>query len=125
MRSRGGIIALSSRATRLTAERRREIENNAGNVMLLGQFVHEVCVTAILEHKLKSPWKSVPLSARERQCLCLAANGMTSGDIGIKLGIKERTANYHFSNIISKLDVLNRHEAIARAISQGLIPPTR
>jgi len=35
--------------------------------------------------------------------------------------ITERTAYFHFSNIISKLGVLNRHEAIAKAITLGII----
>jgi DNA-binding CsgD family transcriptional regulator len=55
----------------------------------------------------------------------MAARGLTSGDIGIKLGITERTAYYHFSNIIAKLGVLNRQEAIAKAITQGIIQVKR
>ena len=39
----------------------------------------------------------------------------------VKLGLAERTANFHFSNIISKLGVLNRGEAIATAVNRGLI----
>ena len=39
----------------------------------------------------------------------------------VKLGIAERTANFHFSNILSKLDALNRHEAIAKGMQLGLI----
>jgi len=62
-----------------------------------------------------------PLSSRECQCLTLAARGMTSYDIGEKLGIAERTANFHFSNIISKLGVLNRREAVAMGMAHGLI----
>jgi DNA-binding CsgD family transcriptional regulator len=62
-----------------------------------------------------------PLSPRELQCLQYAAHGMTSQDIAVKLGIAERTANFHFSNLISKLGVLNRHEAIATAVARGLV----
>ncbi|MEP7205712.1 MAG: helix-turn-helix transcriptional regulator, partial [Casimicrobiaceae bacterium] len=65
--------------------------------------------------------RGLPLSPRERQCLTMAAKGLTSSDIGLKLGITERTANFHFSNILSKLDVLNRHEAIAKAVATGAI----
>jgi hypothetical protein len=50
-----------------------------------------------------------------------AAHGMTSADIAVKLGIAERTVNFHFSNLISKLGVLNRTEAIATAVSMGLV----
>ncbi len=66
---------------------------------------------------------SVRLTARESECLAMAANGMTSADIGTKLGIAQRTANFHFGNIIAKLHALNRGEAIARAIALGLYSP--
>ena len=46
---------------------------------------------------------------------------MTSFDIGLKLAITERTVNFHFSNIISKMGVLNRLEAIAMGVAHGLI----
>jgi NarL family two-component system response regulator YdfI len=46
---------------------------------------------------------------------------MTSKDISLKVGIKERTVNFHFANTISKLGVLNRQEAIATAVDRGLI----
>jgi DNA-binding CsgD family transcriptional regulator len=38
-----------------------------------------------------------------------------------KLGITERTANFHFSNILSKLGAMNRAEAIAKAAARGLL----
>jgi DNA-binding CsgD family transcriptional regulator len=46
---------------------------------------------------------------------------LTGSDIGVKLGISERTVNFHFGNILSKLDALNRNEAIAMAVRRGLI----
>ena len=46
---------------------------------------------------------------------------MTSLDIGVKLGITERTVNFHFGNIIGKLGVLNRGEAIARAVAHNIV----
>ena len=64
-----------------------------------------------------------PLSPRESQCLEMAANGLTSEDIAMKLGIKARTANFHFGKIVSKLGVLNRKEAIAIGMARGLIRP--
>ena len=52
----------------------------------------------------------------------MSASGLTSEEIGTKLGISARTANFHFSNIISKLEVLNRKEAIATGLARNLIP---
>jgi len=65
--------------------------------------------------------QGAPLSPREVQCLQFAAYGLTSADISIKLGLAERTVSFHFGNIISKLAVANRAEAVAMAIARGMI----
>jgi DNA-binding CsgD family transcriptional regulator len=61
------------------------------------------------------------LTARERECLTLAARGMTSHDIAQKLGITERTANFHIGNVLAKFGALTRGEAIARAVALDLV----
>ncbi len=61
------------------------------------------------------------LSFRERDCLLLAARGLTSADIGERLSVAERTVNFHFRNIKTKLGAINRPEAIARGISLGIL----
>jgi DNA-binding CsgD family transcriptional regulator len=65
--------------------------------------------------------QGAPLSAREIQCLQLAAYGMTSADIAQKLNLAERTINFHFCNIVTKLAAANRAEAIATAVSRRII----
>lgn len=60
-----------------------------------------------------------PLSTRTRKCLELAANGMTSRDIGVKLGITDRTANFHCHNTTRKMAALNRKDAIAVGTARG------
>jgi DNA-binding CsgD family transcriptional regulator len=61
------------------------------------------------------------LSPRELQCLRMASHGLTSNDIARKLGLAERTVNFHFCNIVTKLAAVNRAEAIATAVALGLI----
>jgi DNA-binding CsgD family transcriptional regulator len=63
----------------------------------------------------------VLLTEQELNCLRLSANGQTSTDIGLKLGIKPRTVNFHFSKILRKLNAMNRQEAIAKAASANLL----
>jgi len=46
---------------------------------------------------------------------------LTSKQIGVSLGIGERTVHQHFSNLLGKLCATNRHEAIAKATAAGLI----
>jgi DNA-binding CsgD family transcriptional regulator len=89
--------------------------------MYLGTVLHSVFMSNVISRGVPPMHQGSPLSARERQCLQLAARGMTSFDIGLKLAITERTVNFHFSNIISKMGVLNRLEAIAMGVAHGLI----
>lgn len=97
--------------------------------------VGDLTVTAIALHESVLKWRvgggpngspdAPALTLRERDCLELAARGMTSADIGSKLCVAERTVNFHFSNIKTKLGAMNRPEAIARGIAMGLVTVER
>jgi DNA-binding CsgD family transcriptional regulator len=113
--------SFNSDVSPVSEERHRKIVDRLGDLMMLTAAIHDVFLTRVVMRGVAPGQKGAPLSPRELQCLKLAAHGMTSGDIGIKLGIAERTANFHFSNILSKLDALNRHEAIAKGMQLGLI----
>lgn len=65
---------------------------------------------------------SKPLSKREVECLHWAAMGKTSWEIGIILGVSERTVNFHVGNACGKLGVYNRRAAVAQALKHGLLP---
>ena len=115
------MVALSSRDRRLTEDRRAAICSVTGLVMHFASLFHWIFVKQVVARGIPPSQEGHPLSLREVSCLQFAAHGMTSKDIGLKLGIKQRTANFHFANIISKLGVLNRQEAIATAVVHGLI----
>lgn len=117
------LFSLNSSIPVISDARRSEIAHDLGDMVLFGQYFQELFVKAFLERGLAPPAQGAPLSPREMQCLQLSANGMTSLDIGEKLGIAERTVNFHFGNILSKLGALNRHEAIAIAVRRGLVTP--
>ena len=97
------------------------IEANLGDIMILGQYFHELFVRGVIEKGIAPQFEGTPLSPRERQCLQMAAHGMTGAEIGIKPGITDDGVTFHFANIVTKLGVLNRHEAIAKGIAQGVI----
>ena len=59
----------------------------------------------------------------ELTCLSLSARGQSSADIALKLGIKPRTVNFHFTNVLRKLNAINRQEAISKAIGANLMRP--
>jgi DNA-binding CsgD family transcriptional regulator len=90
-------------------------------VLTLGFEFHAIFLRRFVARGVPPQQQGAPISRREQQCLSLAAKGQTSADIAAKLDLSERTVNFHFGNILSKLAVANRGEAIAVAISRGLI----
>jgi DNA-binding CsgD family transcriptional regulator len=113
------MIGLNSPERELTPERVRQISSRLGDFMLFGTIFHAIYIRAFIEKGLVVT--KIGLSPREVQCLNLAARGQTSGDIAFKLGITERTANFHFANLLTKLGAMNRPEAIAKAAALGLL----
>ena len=115
------LVCLNQPERKLTEKRRKQIAKCMGDAMQLASIFHLIFMRSVIEKGIPPLQQGSPLSARERQCLQLAARGMVGPEIGHKLEITERTVNFHFSNIISKLGVLNRHEAIAMGVAHGLI----
>jgi DNA-binding CsgD family transcriptional regulator len=115
------LVAINSRISPVDEARRQFVARQLGELVLLAMSFHDFFMAHLVDYEPSLMVRVVPLSAREAQCLEMAANGMTSVDIAIKLGIKPRTANFHFGNIVDKLGVLNRKEAIAIGIARGLI----
>ncbi len=62
-----------------------------------------------------------PLSEREMEVLRLVAEGQRSKEIADVLAITERTVKAHLTSIFNKLGATSRAEAIARAMSTGLL----
>jgi LuxR family maltose regulon positive regulatory protein len=62
-----------------------------------------------------------PLSAREQDVLHLLARGDSNQDIAEALVVATTTIKNHVSNILSKLEVANRTQAVARARALGLL----
>jgi DNA-binding NarL/FixJ family response regulator len=60
------------------------------------------------------------LSEREREVLQLVAGGATNKEIAGTLFISENTVNYHMKNILAKLHLRNRAQAVAYAVQSGL-----
>ena len=63
-----------------------------------------------------------PLTGREHECLHWASMGKTSWEIGVILGVTERTINFHIQNACRKLRARGRQAAIAAAYQHGLLP---
>jgi DNA-binding NarL/FixJ family response regulator len=61
------------------------------------------------------------LTDRELEVLQLAADGLTNRQIGRKLHISENTVKNHMRNILEKLHLHSRMEAVLYAVKEELI----
>ncbi|GAA1890428.1 MadR family response regulator transcription factor [Lapillicoccus jejuensis] len=61
------------------------------------------------------------LTSREAEVLRLLARGLSNRDIGQRLYISETTAKFHVGNILRKLGVSRRAEAVYAASKMGVI----
>jgi DNA-binding NarL/FixJ family response regulator len=62
------------------------------------------------------------LTAREREVLQLAAQGLNNVQIGDRLSISPRTAETHRSNLTRKLGLQSQTDLVRFAVGRGLIP---
>ncbi|HVD27795.1 MAG TPA: LuxR C-terminal-related transcriptional regulator, partial [Mycobacteriales bacterium] len=60
------------------------------------------------------------LTRREREVLVMLVNGEATVAIAAKMGIREPTARSHIQNLLAKLGVHSRLEAVALAVRSGL-----
>ncbi|MCD7950583.1 MAG: helix-turn-helix transcriptional regulator [Erysipelotrichaceae bacterium] len=56
------------------------------------------------------------LTSREREIFCLLALSLSTKDIAMKLGISEKTVRNHISNVICKLGVESRLQALLELV---------
>jgi two-component system, NarL family, response regulator LiaR len=61
------------------------------------------------------------LTVREREVLALMVEGLNNTQIAARLVVSPSTIKTHVSNILSKLEVTSRSEAVALALRSGLV----
>ncbi len=117
----GMVVALNSRICANDEIRLKAINRNIPDIVMFGHYFHEIFMLPALTFGRQPTTPLKTLSKRERECLDLAARGMTTRDISTKLEISARTVQFHFERIFSKLGAANRQEAIARGIQTGIV----
>ena len=77
----------------------------------------------LLKHMTSSEpsGEHVLLSEREIEILKLVASGKSNQSIADQLSISENTVKYHLKNILQKLGVSNRTEAVTIAMQKGYL----
>lgn len=71
--------------------------------------------------KLKERMEKPELSQRELEVLQLITNGNTNHQIAAALFITEGTVKYHVNNILGKLGVSDRTQAVIAAVKRGIV----
>ncbi|HJT51382.1 MAG TPA: LuxR family transcriptional regulator [Nitrosospira sp.] len=119
---RGEAAMLSLATPRESREAQNDILATMGKAQLFTCYLHEA-VQSIVLSKGPLPIKRISLTEREQECLLWAAEGKTGWEIANIVNISERTVTFHLQNAGQKLGVVNRQQAISRALSLGLIEP--
>ncbi len=108
--ARGYLLKDTGRETLFNA-----IRAAARGEMLLNPEV----IAKLLAHAAAPETEELSLTEREQEVLAAVARGDRSKEIGVKLGITERTVKAHLTNIYNKLGVDSRAAAVAEAMHRG------
>ncbi|MES2026269.1 MAG: LuxR family transcriptional regulator [Pseudomonadota bacterium] len=92
-----------------------------GQIYLAALYMHEAVRSLNFSVAIKKTIQK--LTSREKECLLWAAQGKTAWETGQILCVSEHTVTFHINNAKRKLGATNRHQAIAKAISHGIIKP--
>jgi len=96
-----------------------EITRMVADLQLFAVHAQDVALRVLLP---SSPQQEIPnLTPRELESLRWTMEGKTAWELGNILGISERTAVLHINNATHKLDCINKHQAVLKALRLGVI----
>lgn len=93
----------------------------AAQVRLYASLMHEQVLQFAVPPVAARDGAGRLLTARERECLTLAARGMTGAQIAADLGVAPSTVAFHIDRSVKKLGVRSRRAALGRALVLGEI----
>jgi two-component system, NarL family, response regulator LiaR len=83
---------------------------------VLAPEVAEAMITAAVE-----PAPGADLTPRERELLALMTRGLNNQEIASELALALPTVKFHITNILAKLQVDNRTEAVLKALKHKIV----
>ena len=105
----------------LKAEILRAIQVVSNGEAIFGPAIAKRLINFFAGPRLAAPPQVFPeLTDREREILTLVTQHMTNPEIAERLAISQKTVRNQVSNILSKLQVVDRAQAIIRAREAGL-----
>lgn len=78
-------------------------------------------IPAAIAERLAERMGVSDLTSREMEVLELIVRGQSNKEIGASLAISEATVKSHINNILSKLGVTDRTQAVTTALQRGLV----
>ena len=98
---------------------RSEVTRMVADLQLFAVHAQEAAVR-IMMPTAQDP-RLPTLTPRETESLRWTMDGKTAWEVGNILGISERTAVLHVNNAMHKLNCVNKHQAVLKALRLGLI----
>lgn len=99
----------------------KSIRDDSNSLGLLNDAASHLCAAYMDLQGVLSNKKGIYLTDREREILCLIADGKTKAQTAKELLVSESCVKRHCENIFEKLEVHNLSSAIAMAFRLGLI----
>lgn len=96
-----------------------ELKEHMSDLLWFTQILNSALDKYVTAPQMEKP--DIFLTSREAEVLRWTADGKTSYEISVILGIAERTVNFHLNNVMSKLDSHNKISATVKAIMLSLI----
>ena len=95
---------------------------NAVRRAVVGQPSLSPEAAQVLIHNVSEPAQPLmEMTGREKEILVLMVEGLSNNEIAERLFVSQSTVKFHVSNILSKLGVTGRTEAVALAVKHHLV----
>jgi LuxR family transcriptional regulator len=116
---KGAMVGMLSLARSHDSVTDRELADTEMRLVWLSHLVQGLIVG--IEMQNLALQGDVELTHREREVLRWSAAGKTAEEIGFILGISVRTVTFHVTSSLSKLNVINKTQAVATALLLGML----